>query len=648
LTVPSEASISMNLWGEPAFCQKANWKYLGRCTPGDINSFFFLFFDNFSSLIGILGAMISIPMIALSFDFENYGAYFAAFEYMVFSRVCPGIGVALVFGNVWYAWMAAKLSEKEGRLDVTALPYGINTPAGFLTCFMVMLPICFKYSPAFGTVITPEEYADKCFKAACTANFIGGLFEVCGIAIGNPLRKNLPRAALFGPICGVGFVWLGFNPLIDCMREPIVGMIPLCLCFTGFFANSGKGAYRQGFVVSLVIFLVGTILWWCGLARHDISGRELNERPLMAEAVGDAWEKYAFKNSMTPFVTLAGFADLTSRAVAIQVPIALASFVETIENVEAAALAGDEYNVHEAMLADGLGTMVGALFGSVIPTTVYIGHRRHKVVGATATFSLVNGLVFLVLMMSGLVGVLFYIIDPVSIGVILIAVGLMIVQYSMETVHSRHYPALLIGIMFVIADLVFFDHFDINVSRLTRSDGRSKGVANMAPGGGIMCSMVVTAILCDLTDQRFLRASVWCAIAAFFSLFGLMHGNNHVFADGSEMNPELGSDKYTSDLGEVMFAGETVPTTHNFGYPLDYGSGWVPTYKVNEANGVPERMFNEGWRFTVAYMMAFVFCLIHAGLQKMMPDKFVAVMDNGKVDPPSFVAVVKKTDTASA
>ena len=30
-------------------------KYLCQCTMGDVNSFFFLFFDNFSSLIGILG-----------------------------------------------------------------------------------------------------------------------------------------------------------------------------------------------------------------------------------------------------------------------------------------------------------------------------------------------------------------------------------------------------------------------------------------------------------------------------------------------------------------------------------------------------------------------------------------------------------------
>jgi len=621
-----------------AFCTKVNWKYLKQCTAGDVNSFFMLFFDNFSSLLGILASMVSIPMIALGFDFANYGAYFGAFEEMVFRKVCPGIGFALLFGNICYALMAAKLSTKDGgRMDVTALPYGINTPAGFLTCYLVMLPICFKYSPAFGSGISPADYADKTFKAACTANFIGGIFEICGIFLGNWVRKNMPRAALFGPIVGVGFVWLGFAPLIDVMREPIVGMIPLGLCFTGFFAANGKGSYNRNIPVAVIIFAVGTVLWWLGLARWDAGGRELNEPAAMGAVVSSAWAKYAGKNELSPFVTLAGFGDLTSRAVAIQVPIALASFIETIENVEAAEISGDTYNVYEAMLVDGLGTMIGAIFGSVIPTTVYIGHRRHKIVGATAMYSLFNGFAYFILMMSGLTGVLFYIIDPVSIGVILIAVGLMIVQQAMEASHSRHYPAMLIGLMFVVSDMIFFDHFDINVSRLTRSDARSKGVANMAPGGGILCSMIVPAILCDLIDQRFVRASGWCGLAAFFSLFGLMHGNNHVFPDGTEMNPLLGADKYTSDLGEVLFAGENIATTHNFGYPLPNTTagavgGPPATYKINEINGQPERMFNEGWRFTVAYSLLAVFCLGHAAFQKAKPGVCPAVMDNGKVD----------------
>merc|ERR1711988_1059706 len=129
------------------------------------------------------------------------------------------------------------------------------------------------------------------------------------------------------------------------------------------------------------------------------------------------------------------------------------------------------------------------------------------------------------------------------------------------------------------------------------------------------------------------RAAIFCAIGAFFSLFGLMHGNNHVLPNGEEMNPLLGTDKLTSDLGEVLFAGAIAPTIHAFGFPLPNASVTGPiTYFVNEVGGVPQRTYNEGWRFCVAYSALMLFSLCHFAFQKMKPDVLPAVMDNGKVD----------------
>ena len=278
-----------------------------------------------------------------------------------------------------------------------------------------------------------------------------------GIVLAEPLRKHLPKAALYAPICGVGFIWLGYSPLIDVMREPLIGFIPLALCFTGFFAVRGAGVYTRNIPTALLIFLTGTLLWWLGLARWDTetrvgNGGDLNQREWIVKTLERMWDLTGGKNNWSPGIALAG--TLSLRAVAIQIPIAIASFIETVENVEAAAsvegttvidgkvleLKPDCYNVKEAMLADGLGTMFGALCGAVMPTTVYIGHRRHKSTDARWLYSMLNGLVFFILMMSGLMGVIFYIIDPVSISVILIAVGLMIVQVRRGARRSRAAP----------------------------------------------------------------------------------------------------------------------------------------------------------------------------------------------------------------
>eukprot|EP00965_Chrysotila_dentata_P213776 6187830-Pleurochrysis_carterae.AAC.1 len=71
---------------------------------------------------------------------------------------------------------------------------------------------------------------------------------------------------------------------------------------------------------------------------------------------------------MGAFITLEGLSDVGD-SVSIVLPVAIQSFIETMENVDLAAALGDSYNLREAMLADGLGTIVGALFGATLPTT---------------------------------------------------------------------------------------------------------------------------------------------------------------------------------------------------------------------------------------------------------------------------------------
>ena len=51
----------------------------------------------------------------------------------------PACGLGLLFGNVWFAWLATRLATKENRLDVTAQPYGMNTTVIFITLFAISL-----------------------------------------------------------------------------------------------------------------------------------------------------------------------------------------------------------------------------------------------------------------------------------------------------------------------------------------------------------------------------------------------------------------------------------------------------------------------------------------------------------------------------
>ena len=58
-----------------------------------------------------------------------------------------------------------------------------------------------------------------------------------------------------------------------------------------------------------------------------------------------------------------------------------------MDNVESANVAGDAYNVCEAQFADGVCTMLSAVFGGLIPNTVWLGHAVLKKSGAGAGYS---------------------------------------------------------------------------------------------------------------------------------------------------------------------------------------------------------------------------------------------------------------------
>ena len=584
--------------GPPIFIgiNRAEVKYPFFKAP-DFNSFMFLFFDNLSSLLAILLALsYDIPRITRScwgpfMDcWETEAPYIAAWEDVVWFKITPGIGFAIAFGNLYYAWMAYKLAGYEKRVDVTALPYGINTPAGFLTAYNIMLPVLFYYR--FDSPTTdPVMWADQGWKAGVAACFTGGCFEIAGAWLGPILATIFTRAALYCPISCVGFVWLGLNPFIGLMAEPIKAAMPIALAFVGFYANRGKGLPFLGVPVFQqmtfpFILFFGCLTFWLGLGKFDATVPEL-------WAVVEARAGYAFKNQMAPFVGLAGFGvNGVTKALTIVLPVSLAAFIETMENVELAAQKGDQYNMREAMICDGIGSCVGAIFGSIVPTTCYIGHSRHKAIGATSGYSVVNGLTYFFLCMTGLLPVLAALVDPTAVATSLVIVGLMIVQDAVELTHPRHIPAYCCGLFFVIADPWNFDLRDVTTAYCTRSADRMHGLKNMFPGGGIFCSLMTTQVLCDLSDAKFFKCAMFSAASVILCLFGLMHGNNPVEVGGG--------------LLHFGHAGEGELT-------VAYMDG---TYKTG---------LNEGYRFCIMYFIIFCYCMVHAGIQKMSPDNLKIV-----------------------
>ena len=80
------------------------------------------------------------------------------------------------------------------------------------------------------------------------------------------------------------------------------------------------------------------------------------------------------------------------------------------------------------MVMDGLGTLIGAILGSPVGTVVYIGHPVHKRVGGRTGYSLINGIVYLIICLSGVIPVILSVIPSIAIGPIIFIFGIMIAE----------------------------------------------------------------------------------------------------------------------------------------------------------------------------------------------------------------------------
>src|SRR6185295_5024147 len=112
---------------------------------------------------------------------------------LLFHRMLPGVAVSLLVGNFFYAWQARRLAARTGRHDVTALPYGINTPSIFAYVFLVMLPV---WLASEGMPV--DQRALQAWRAGLVACLLSGVIETRGAALdatGSAARGALRHRA---------------------------------------------------------------------------------------------------------------------------------------------------------------------------------------------------------------------------------------------------------------------------------------------------------------------------------------------------------------------------------------------------------------------------------------------------------------------
>lgn len=428
---------------------------------------------------------------------------------LIYGRVVPGLSIGLMLSGFVYAWMGRNLAKKTGRADVTALPSGVSTPAMFVYLYGVIYPLSY-------TGMAPEV----CWSAAVATCFLGGFIEMIGGFIGPFIRKIIPRAAMLGTVAGIGLVWMATTGLFEVYHDPVLGMPVLIIAIIGLI---GGYVFKKKIPMLLVSVVFGIVYAIClGRVQVDTSTIGIVVPQLAIEAV------------------LSGF-KLIVPYLGIIIPIEVYNFIETMDNVEAAIAAGDEYNVGHAQIADGVCTMISALFGGIIPNTVWLGHPGLKKSGTGVGYSWVTGVLFAASALFGVYGFFNSLMPAVIASITFLWCAILMVVQAFTDTPRRHGAAVAIALIPHIADVLYtyvrdalgaFGVFIEEGLTMNSTDQFSQtmldygvtwhGVLAMR-SGAILTSIMWATVVVFIIDRRLDKAGWALIIASILAFFGFMH-----------------------------------------------------------------------------------------------------------------------------
>jgi adenine/guanine/hypoxanthine permease len=467
-----------------------NYRWFVR---GDIDSFFGLFVDNLLQLMLI--AVLCAGFCGMPPE-------------LVYGRILPGAAVSILAGNVFYAWQAKRLAQKENRPDRTALPYGINTVSLLAFVFLVMGPV---YSETGSTSL-----AWKVGLFACLASAV---MECAGAFVGDFLRRHTPRAALLSTLAGIAITFISMGFVLQIFAAPAIALLPMLLIL---IAYGSRVKLPFGLPGGLVAVAIGVASAW--------ALRALGHGGFTPPA-----EPYHFR-VYAPHVSLGDMLEFLwngkgYRYFAVIFPMGLFNVVGSLQNLESAEAAGDRYDTRSSLLANGIGTLAAACFGSPFPTTIYIGHPGWKAMGARWGYSILNGIVITVLCLIGGVTLVLRVVPIEATLGILLWIGIIITAQAFGEVPKRHGIAVAVGLVPSLAAWA-----EVLVETSLRTAGMSLQAAAGRFGGNLyvhgmfalnqgfmLSSMVLSAILVFAIDHEFAKAAAWAAGAALLAFFGLIH-----------------------------------------------------------------------------------------------------------------------------
>lgn len=223
------------------------------------------------------------------------------------------------------------------------------------------------------------------------------------------------------------------------------------------------------------------------------------------------------------------------------VPVQIYDFIETMNNVESAEAAGDSYPVATCQITDGVGTMIGAVFGSPFPTTAYIGHPAYKRMGAHSGYIIGVGLVIPFAVFFGLLAFLNNLIPVAAAAPVLVFVALSLITNTAHSIKTEHMAAVTIAMMPHISAFLVIKWGSMMgalaaagaqalpelgdpalTAALLQQGAHYEGHLALSQGA-ILTGLIWGAIVASVIDGKFMTAGGFALAAFGMSLVGIIH-----------------------------------------------------------------------------------------------------------------------------
>lgn len=496
----------------------------------DLDGFFGLFVDNLVQLLAMLYLCA-----------EHCGMTGEA-QSILLDRILPGAAVSLLLGNVFYAWQARRLATRENRDDVTALPYGINTPSLLVYVFFVMGPV-FRQAQAAGA--GQVEAAELAWKMGLVACLGSGLIELAGAFVAETIRRVTPRAALLSTLAGIAIGFISMTFALQVFQRPLVAMLPLGIVLITYFSHRSFPLNIPG---GLVAVLAGTACGWLLTAASSVWPESVSPLAGTVMDAGQVRQAVEMAGLRLPQFTGGILWQLLAEPaqwlgfLSVIVPMGLFNVVGSLQNIESAEACGDRFATTSSLAVNGAGTIAASLFGSCFPTTIYIGHPGWKGLGARAGYSTLNGIVVTAVCLSGTVAVIGTIV-PIEAGIaIVLWIGVVITAQAFQATPAAHAPAVAVGLFpaiaawgWTVAQGAYLTAYFAGGKAAPTLQVLLEGNPNLQVNGffvhGLMTvergyiftCMILAAASAHLIDGRFRAAAVWSLAAALLTACGLMH-----------------------------------------------------------------------------------------------------------------------------